>query len=350
MNKILCLPDPLFVTWSENNFLSSLMQIPKYGMEWLMQTHINLYGSYYWTDNWTSAYDETRLTFYPYSISSLDCNLYKLCPYLKEYQIPFRGLYFDERNIWIRHKSEMMDMIKRLIEKGYYIQIDLQQIWRNDYPNIIHPTYIYGIKDDVAYIVDNFDKGKYEKRIISLEKLEESFTVHMNCFTAFELINLNYNALPFDVNFIKQQIEDYFTPCFKDYLSYFVCPHEEYNRKHEKGEHYIGRRAFNVLFHALDRNNCYIDYRSFCFLQDIITLWLKRHQYLTKNKYIEDNSIVVTKWNQLEQQAKVIQNRILLCVKTDKDKRQKRIDKVKSLLTDFISSYEELLKYYLEIL
>ena len=79
--------------WPETNFLLSVLKNFPFGWDWVLNTHIQLRCSIFYSKKW-NIYD-SRVTFYPYGMHDLTPNIFDMCPMLDKYVIP-RKIIFEK--------------------------------------------------------------------------------------------------------------------------------------------------------------------------------------------------------------------------------------------------------------
>lgn len=282
--EILPMGDTLTAAWPENNFLNSIVQCCDTGYDWIMNTHIQIYGSYYKNQKYNIS--ERRLTFYPFG--TLRANIYDLCPFIRKYVVP-RG-YIKE------YYNDFTDYIIETINKGLYINTVVREVFRNDM-QINHPCYFFGYdtKKREIWIADNLENGKYYIKQVPFSEINTSFKISQKdewstSIFLYQLVEYKYKD---NIEFMCDQIEDYiYSGKGMCYLNRFFCPSTKYENEEDEGEVFLGCDAYKVLFDEIDdtENEAILDVRSFSFLLDH-----KKIMYL-REKYCIEKGILRRSW------------------------------------------------------
>lgn len=325
---ILQLPEPLVSAWPENNFLSSIVQTKDTGYSWLMNTHIQTYGSIYVNDIY--GINEIRVTFYPFA--NIRANVYDLCPFIRKYVIPRKEI--------IRNYKVFTDFLLNAISDGFYIYAMINEFFREDTPNDFnHPCYFYGYdeKKKIIYCADNFGHGKYQTKEVSFIDINTAFenykiTNWEASVILYEMIEYSFKDCP---TFIREQIIDYLHPennfC---YLNRFYCPETVYAHGSEKGEICMGIECYQLLERLITgyinaESLNYIDIRSFVFLCDHKIMMRHRNHYLAEKKMITNDSENSELCNKLLEDCELLLN---LMLKVKVSHRKKYLEKALILL------------------
>lgn len=284
MRKILQLCEPLVKAWPENNFLSSIVQTKKTGYSWLMNTHIQTYGSLYINELY--GINEIRETFYPFA--NLRANVYDLCPFIRKYVIPRKEV--------VDKYDKFTDFIVRAINNERYIFTMINEYFREDTPDDFnHPCYFYGydLERKKIYCADNFGKGKYQQKEISFEVIDTAFDNYKiyNWEAGVILYQLMDYSFKDNPDFIADQIKDYLEPGNICYLNRFFCPDRIYHNGPESGEIFFGVECYKLLkrlvLNYIDSKELgYVDIRSFAFICDHKNMMQYRNDYLEKRGII----------------------------------------------------------------
>lgn len=331
---VLDIKESLTKAWPENNFLNSILQTRPTGYDWLMNTHIQTYGSFY--ENKTFNISEIRVTFYPYGM--LRTNIYDLCPFIRKYAI--------YKDIILCKYNGLSDFVKYSIDKGFYVSARINQFFRKDIEDyFIHPLYIYGYDayKKIVYACDNFEGGKYASKEISFDDLDKSFTFEEKSYWEASVFLYEMFDYKFEDNkgFICAQVEDYLNSgsnmC---YLNRFTVPSSTYENETEKGEIYFGIKCYDLLKRQIKQgrefSNYNIDLRSFAFLVDHKQMMFLRLTYLHSKKIISVNQCEIKKYNDLLEKSKIL---LMLILKYNTSKKREILLKADSLL-DEIKEYD----------
>lgn len=326
--KLLLLPEPLVTAWPENNFLSSIVQTKNTGYCWLMNTHIQTYGSVYINEIY--GINEIRVTFYPFA--NIRANVYDLCPFIRKYVIPRKEV--------TANYEVFTDFLIKVIDDGYYVFAIINQFFRNDARNNFdHPCYFYGydMQRKIIYCADNFEYGKYQTKEVSFIDINTAFENYKITnweagVILYEMIDYSFKDCP---TFIRDQIKDYLHPenhmC---YLNRFYCPEKVYDHGSEKGEIFMGIECYQLLEQLItDYINAeslnYVDIRSFAFLCDHKIMMRHRDDYLSEKKIITYNAENSQLCNKLLEDCKLLLN---LMLKVKVSHRKKYLEKALCIL------------------
>lgn len=306
MVKKLVLDKSLTSAWPEYNFLNSMIQHEETAYDWIMNTHIQIYGSIYKNDNY--GVNETRVSFYPQG--TLRANIYDLCPFVRKYVIP--------RNKIIEKYDCFSDFIIEQINEGYYMQVRVYEGFRND-SQIEHPCYFYGydIDKQTVNVADNLEYGRYIYKEVSFQEINQGFLkVEDDGWGTAALLykTVQYNFKN-NIEFIVDQIKDYLKPSSMCYLNRFYCPSEIYVNDEDSGEVALGVNAYDFLFRLIkscyDNNSQYIDIRSFAFLVDHKKLMKLRNEYLIEKGNLERDTNLDLMLEQLNRGSKILLNLLI---------------------------------------
>lgn len=306
MRKELMLNKSLTLAWPEYNFLNSMIQHEETAYDWIMNTHIQIYGSIYRNNKY--KINETRVSFYPQG--TLRANIYDLCPFVRRYIIP-RKYIINKYNIF-------SDFIIEQINEEYYMQTSIYESFRND-RQIVHPCYFYGydIDKQTVNIVDNLDYGKYIQKEVSFKEINNGFAKVKDdgwatAVTLFKTEKYNFKN---NIEFIADQIRDYLKPSGMCYLNRFFCPSEKYINDKDSGEVALGVCAYSFLFRLIkecyDNRGRYIDIRSFAFLVDHKKLMKLRNEYLIQKRNLERNMYLDSLLDNLNRSSNILLNLVI---------------------------------------
>lgn len=273
--KTLPLRAAITMAWPENNFLSSILQVKKTGYDWLMNTHIQIYGSEYKNEKY--YVNERRITFYPFG--HLRANVYDLCPFIRKYVMP--------RSYIKKKYNYFSDFVIEAIDADMYINTRLFESFRTDF-QFVHPCYIYGYDRTCLMIdiADNLENNKYVHKKITFSQLNDAFDKNSedNWDASVFMYQLLEHDFKFSSQFAYDQTVDYLVSgkgmC---YLNRFYCPEVKYTNNEENGEVYLGIEAYKLLYRELENaeiSNNIIDLRSFAFVVDHKKMMCLRDDYL----------------------------------------------------------------------
>ena len=315
MKRKLILNESLTSAWPEYNFLNSMIQNKKTAYDWIMNTHIQIYGSKYKNDQY--GINETRISFYPQG--TLRANIYDLCPFVRRYIIPRKDI--------VEKYSDFSTFIIEHINEGYYIQARIYESFRRDM-QVEHPCYFFGYDTDnqVINIVDNLDNGKYFQKEVSFQEINDGFfKVKDNGWaTAVILYKTEEYNFKNNIDFICDQIKDYFEPSSMCYLNRYFCPSEKYVNDEDSGEVALGMNAYNFLLELIrecyEEGISYVDIRSFAFLVDHKKLMKLRNEYLIKKGNLVRNVKLDLLLDELVKRCKLLLNILIKYnIKSDKN-------------------------------
>lgn len=337
--KELAINEPMTKAWPENNFLNSIVSTKDTGIDWLMNTHIQTYGSIYFNKKFN--FSNNRITFYPFG--HLRANIYDLCPFIRKYTVP--------KKIIIENYGKLSKFIEYAINNELYVVTVINQLFiTNVDNNYNHPCYFYGydLSQKILYAVDNFDNGKYVKKQLNFDEVDEAFLNvdednWENSVILYELLDYKFSD---NMEFIKDQLNDYLLSgngmC---YLNRYFCPSAKYENEEDKGEIFLGLYCYNLYDNMIDKifeieDKYSADIRSFAFLIDHKKMMDIRCQYLIHKKLIpEDNSLV--RMNQeIVKDCELLMNLIIKYLMGENikyfNKSKELIEKIKNLDVNII--------------
>lgn len=337
--RILPLEPTLTIAWPENNFLNSMLQTKETGYDWIMNTHIQIYGSIY--RNTRYQIDEKRITFFPFG--HFRANIYDLCPYIRKYAIP--------RNYIKRNHKHFCDFVMEAINHGYYVNTRLFEDFRTDV-QLIHPCYIYGYdkNSSLIYIADNLENNKYAERKITFAELEHSFykNPEHNWDSSIFLYELLDHHFECNRLFIYDQIVDYLNSgtgmC---YLNRYYCPDTKYKNAEDNGEVYLGIEAYIILYKQLcaAKQEGRIDLRSFAFLADHKKIMYLRSNYLQAHGILNANPQYDHILMEMHRNCKIILN---MLIKFNLKPNNLLLEKVEKLLDCILNQDKTYMNYLAE--
>ena len=272
--------------WPETNFLLSILKNTSFGWDWVMNTHIQLRCSVFYSKKW-NIYD-SRITFYPYGLHDLTPNIFDMCPMLDKYVIP--------RKIVSEKYASPTAFVEEMIQEGYYISTYMDQFFRKDINQFgyYHPNYIYGFdtKAKETYIMDNFEQGKFKQKIISYDEFIESYNQieGTNWEASIFLYKLKQKDFFFTPEFVREQILDYLHP--ENQFCYFnrmECPKAEIDNEERYNYVDFGINCYEFLQKIISKNisgGLSPDIRFFCILEDHKYLMVKRYEYMSEKELI----------------------------------------------------------------
>ncbi len=298
--------------WPEQNFLFGLLEGQACGMDWVMNHFIQLRGARYVDYRWGAQ--DASVTFYPYCIHQLAPNMFDLCPFLEKYGVPktfVRGLH-----------GKFHEFVIEAIDGGYYLSTFIDQFFREDMagnPGFRHPAFIYGY-DGVSrrvMIADNFEHGKYGRKEITFEQLNQGFDLvseelwEVGVFL-YRRRDFHYAFVP---EYVREQLEDYLHPgrgvC---YFNRTVCPESFHRDEEYLNEVFFGMECYDLLDRCfegiLEGDGAYSsrDWRSLVQLCDHKHLMARRYEYMVEGGYAEGDAGLKDRLAELEKQCLIAQN------------------------------------------
>lgn len=283
---------PQTTAWPDTNFLLSIVQNQPNGLEWVLNTHIQMRAAVYRSYQWNIQ--DARISFYPYAMHDLTPNLFDQCPFVDKYTIP--------REITNSLYESFAGFVQYAIDREFYISLYVDQFFRQDIgvEGYHHPIYIYGYDNEkrVIYAYDNFENGKYSSKEIPYEVLQRAYDLIQPAQweSAVFLYKLKHHSYQFVSSFVCEQLEDYLYPnqgiCYFDKM---MCPEKVHDGEDYYNAVYFGIDCYEFLkryLRILIENplpNVMYDMRSFCTLVDHKELMLERYQYMSRNGYIGEN-------------------------------------------------------------
>lgn len=275
--------------WPETNFLLSILKNVPFGWSWVLNTHIQLRCSIFYSKRW-DIYD-SRITFYPYGMHDLTPNIFDMCPMLDKYAVP--------RKFILDKFESPISFVEETLQEGYYISTYMDQFFRKDIKRIgyHHPNYIYGFDSEARkmHIMDNFEQGKFQKKVISYEEFLESYQQinGTNWEASIFLYQLKQTDFYFTPEFVREQILDYLYPekqfC---YFNRMICPKSVIDTKERYDYTNFGVNCYEFLQEFIIKNADGVvnsDIRFFCIMEDHKYLMLKRYEFMLDRKFITEN-------------------------------------------------------------
>lgn len=127
-----------------------------------------------------------------------------------------------------------------------------------------------------------------------------------------------------NIDFICDQIKDYFEPSSMCYLNRYFCPSEKYVNDEDSGEVALGMNAYNFLLELIrecyEEGISYVDIRSFAFLVDHKKLMKLRNEYLIKKGNLVRNVKLDLLLDELVKRCKLLLNILIKYnIKSDKN-------------------------------
>ena len=346
MKKVLPLAKPIITAWPENAFLSSLVLLCDDGYDWLMDTHIQIYGSTY--KHISSGVTDKRITFYP--MGGLQCiNIFHLCPFIVTYEFPRETIEL--------FNNSFIQMLKYYIDKDIYLQIPNFQYYRTD-RQYIHPSYFYGYDDELqeVYIADNIDNGVYTQTTISYEIFEKSCqhpyvkNYDIGCINGFKIFPyITYHID--DYSYVQRQYKDYLTSGEQnfDYIDKFLCPENPYSHKNDTGQVLFGHKAFKILDELVAdaQKTRFLDARAWVFLKDYIDMTIHHYHYYVKKQRITPSVAIETNMEKCNNSCKILISLASMYKIRPDDKTLQRMMKQTAIIQELLFSintyfYEEL--------
>lgn len=337
--------------WPDQNFLIELLKNSDTGYDWLMSTFIQIRGSHYQRYDWEEQ--DTRITFYPYSMHQMSPNIFDLCPFIDKYNIP-KSFVLDKYDHFI-------SFVREAIDENYYISTIIDQFFRKDmlgYLGFHHPVYLFGYDDfnQQVYLLDNFERGKYRIKTILYEQLEYAFKMVQedNWNVSVFLYRLKDYQYQFESQFVREQIQDYLEPqkgvC---YLHRTIYQNDRYKDEHYSDDVYFGLECYELLENYLyslsigDALYSDFDWRSFVMLCDHKLLMKERYQFMCEKKYMKEEGNLLELIETLIKECTITQN-IFLKYTISNDlkcitRMQERIKSIKKL-------DEQMMKQFVEVI
>lgn len=333
--KVLPIQDVEIGTWAEQNFMISIVKNMETGWDWIMNHCIQLRASHYVDYAWNA--NEINMTFYPYAMHNLQPGLLDLCPFIDKYMIP--------KSLVQTHYKRFSEFIECAIDGDFYLSTYLDQFFRDtmhgDY-GFHHPNFVYGYdrKKSEIYLMDNFEKGKFSKKIVSCEQINRSFDLVSGDLWVVSvfLYKLHPNKYEFVPAYVKEQIIDYLEPergvC---YFNRTVCPKNIHNDNKYYNSVYFGINCYNLLQDYLEgimeENHKFTDkdWRCFSMLCDHKHMMVQRYQYMLIHQYVCRDEELYKDIYDLEKKSIVMLNIFLKYILTN---NKKNLEKMLILLLD----------------
>lgn len=320
--------------WPETNFLLSILKNVPCGWDWVMNTHIQLRCSMFHSKRW-DIYD-SRITFYPYGMHDLTPNIFDMCPMLDKYVIP--------REFVRENYDSPIAFVEEMIQEGYYLSTYMDQFFRKDINQFgyHHPNYIYGFdtKSKEMYLMDNFEQGKFQQKIISYDEFMKAYhqIKGINWEASVFLYKIKRKDFFFTPEFVREQILDYLHP--ENQFCYFNrmgCPKSEIDNEETYNSVDFGIHCYEFLQEMIRKNisgEITSDIRFFCILEDHKYLMLKRYEYMSEKELIRKDEDLYENLGRLLAEFKVMTNLYLKYMMTDRGEILKDITERLSYLKE----------------
>lgn len=204
--------------------------------------------------------------------------------------------YVIPRKIVSEKYASSIAFVEGMIQEGYYISTYMDQFFRKDINQFgyHHPNYIYGFdtKAKETYIMDNFEQGKFQQKIISYDEFIESYNQieGTNWEASIFLYKLKQKDFFFTPEFVREQILDYLHP--ENQFCYFnrmECPKAEIDNEERYNYVDFGINCYEFLQKIISKNisgGLSPDIRFFCILEDHKYLMVKRYEYMSEKELI----------------------------------------------------------------
>lgn len=349
-NKILPYKPPVTSAWPDINFLHSIVQNMSQGMEWILNSHIQMRASVYHNYQW--GFGDARITFYPYAVHDLTPNLYDQCPFVDKYSIP-RRLICD-------NYKTFADYLRYAIDQDYYISLYVDQFFREDIAGkgYHHPIYIYGYDDSIncIYCFDNFEMGKYTSKTIPYDILQEAYDlINPNQWeSAVCLYKLKEHSYQFIPRFVVDQLESYLNPgvgvCYFDKM---ICPEKVHDGKDYYNAVYYGMECYDFLKEFIrmilqeKALNLSYDMRSFCTIVDHKILMMKRYQFMVSEGYIDSQEKIYQMFKTQLENSRIMLN---LFFKFSITGKERVLLQILDMLEHFVEDERESMAEFLRLI
>ncbi|APO47216.1 hypothetical protein BS614_26310 [Paenibacillus xylanexedens] len=274
MNKLLHIETPIITSYPRNaNFIAMLSGQHPYFEDWLLMNHIQL----------ASTIDEKQ-NFWIYFYEPLSRQYH---PLLNKQEL--------QKETFVELKIDLISFLTTNLDKNFYIYLSVDTYYISAYSNptehYAHDLFIYGysITENIFYIADFFENGKYSFRSASFKEIENAF--HSQYpeknveFDSIQLLSLNSSKkYIFDVPYFKKMIEDYLHSN-KTFDTYRLIDSYAF-------DHTFGMNVYDVLTEQLiTRPSNASMIKALHVVSDHKKLMLKRIQYLYEHKIINDENL-----------------------------------------------------------
>jgi hypothetical protein len=274
MDKILHMETPIITSYPRNaNFIAMLSGHHPYFEDWLMMNHIQL----------ASTIDE-RDNFWIYFYEPLSRQYH---PLLNRQEL--------QKETFVDLKIDLINFLTTSLDKSFYIYLSVDIYYISAYSDqtkhYAHDLFIYGYSttENIFYIADFFENGKYNFSSASFTEIENAFYSQYpekNIeFDSIQLLSLNSNKkYIFDVPYFEKLILE-FLDSNKTFDTYRLIDSYTF-------DHTFGMNVYDVLTEQLitrTPNKSII--KALHVVSDHKKLMLNRIQYLYEHKIINDKNL-----------------------------------------------------------
>ena len=225
--RMLQFSEPLFKTWSSDNFLISSILSKDTAYDWFMNYYVNTMCVI--KDDITNA--SPSILFHPACIpttSQFICNVWDLCPFIEKITL--------NREIVKLEYEKFSDFVIKFISNNYFIYANFEQskIRKEKYT---HKAYITGfnVNSNEIYLSDNVDFGRFTNFSLSFEDINNAFIKADDIIPLYDkdhqmeensiyLIKVKEFNYKFNINLFIQFLKNF----------QYVIIHNNYHQCHQK--------------------------------------------------------------------------------------------------------------------
>ncbi len=335
--KVLPVTYPMITTYTHHAHLLSILSNYEDIYPWIFSNYIQLYINKDYIHNWGDFYFP-----FPYESRPSDT-----CKWILTQAI--------HRDTIERKWESIINFIIDSINSNNYVHTNVNYFYMplgpiyNKY-HYNHDILIYGfdLNEEVLYVADFFDMGKYSYEKISFSDFSKAYSTYSlaeNIDYLYSMVysyNINSKCdYMFSIENISNSIKSYL---FASIPEYWDC----YNNDNRK-DIVFGVEIYTTLKNYINRirSSCEsdIDIRPFYMLYDHKKIMVLRFKYLYEHGYYKNcNSENIIGFTKIESQTK---NIVYLLIKYNISKSNKILDEVINLLNIIENNEKNILKQYI---
>lgn len=331
--KILPYKQDILNTWPEECFLFSILSGVNGGYDWIMDSVYQIAMS-------NPPNSQIHISFFPFRKQHYLINAFNFSPFLTKYAV--------DRTLLFAMQPDFTKVLMEAINGGFYISAFLNRnIILKIEGDFFHIGYIFGYDSvrKIFFVSDNFYNGRNSILEVDFSTIQKAYlsAVHAdvkmkgNQVVCFYRINHEFTHF-FQKERLINGIEDYLSSNKNRY--FYPGDHDEIIA--------FGLNVYRKLYDEIaDMKIDHIDIRNISFLCDIARLSAKRVRFLSEqNIIVADQSI----WNIVNEQNKVYNILLMLCMKFDLKGDSKTRESILSYIKKVYQMEETLANHLLRLL
>lgn len=348
--KVLPWRPPQTKAWPDTNFLLSVIQDIPNGLEWALNSHIQMRTAVYVNYQWDIQ--DMRISFYPYAMHDLTPNIFDQCPFIDKYAIPrsFVSDYFKRFSSFVEYA----------IWQECYISLYVDQFFRQDIgeTGYRHPIYIYGYDASrgVIYALDNFEYGKFASKEITYDDMQKAYDLvdPEQWESSVFMYRVKKHSYEFVPGFASEQLKDYLNPrkgiCYFDRM---LCPEKIHDGKDYYNAVYFGMECYDLLkkyiLLLLDAHSsqAVYDVRNFCMIIDHKELMVQRYGFMVQNGYVKEDMELSNVFKRQLDRSRIMLNMLL---KYGVKQKEDILVQILRMLDDFIADEKISIRNFINLI